>query len=86
MAERKCPGQDTQYWTVDDIFESPCSHCGYSLEFFRNDPHRCCPACGKYTLNPKLNLACADWCTATHDCLEPPEKQLVTEITEARHP
>lgn len=85
MAERKCPGQDTRYWTMDDIFEAPCSHCGYSIEFFRNDPHRCCPSCGKYSLNPRVNLACADWCTAAHDCLEPPGKQLVTEIEKARH-
>ena len=35
MSEQKCPGQDTRYWTLDDVFESLCPHCGYSIEFFR---------------------------------------------------
>ena len=37
------------------------------------------------TLNPRLNLACGEWCTSAHDCLEPPDEQLVTQIREARH-
>ena len=28
MISTKCPGQDTRYWTAEDIHEEPCPHCG----------------------------------------------------------
>jgi Zn ribbon nucleic-acid-binding protein len=30
----KCPGQDTQYWDQNAIFETQCPECGHPMEFF----------------------------------------------------
>jgi hypothetical protein len=68
MAEHCCPGQDTRYWTPDDIFDVPCSHCGKAIEFFKDDAKRCCPSCGRYNLNPKLDLSCGAWCHSAKEC------------------
>jgi len=59
-----------RYWKPEDIFESMCAHCGRSVEFFKDDLKRRCPACGKDTLNPKNDLACAAWCKSAAQCLE----------------
>lgn len=69
MAKRNCPGQDTQYWKHDALFEEPCVHCGKSLEFFKDDLRRLCSQCGKYNVNPKNDLACAAWCASAAECL-----------------
>jgi DNA-directed RNA polymerase subunit RPC12/RpoP len=69
MTERICPGQDLRYWKPEDIFESLCPECGKSIEFFKNDPMRRCPNCGHCTLNPKKDMACAEWCPYAKECL-----------------
>ena len=33
----KCPGQDSRYWSGEDVFETKCPHCGHSVEFFKDD-------------------------------------------------
>ena len=68
--DRKCPGQDTRYWKFADIFEFMCAHCGRQIEFFKDDPKRTCPYCGRDTLNPKNDLSCAAWCKSARECLE----------------
>ena len=77
----KCPGQDTQFWRPDDIFEVFCGQCGYSVEFFKTDISRICPRCGTSIRNPKLNLGCAMWCTHAKECLgfDPQNTPLMSE-------
>ena len=66
-----CPGQDTRYWKLEDVFfEVLCAHCGNSIEFFKDDLKRACPDCGRDTLNPKNDLSCAAWCRSAKKCLE----------------
>jgi len=69
MSRIVCPGQDTRFWKQGDIFEAACAHCGYSIEFFRDDASRRCPRCGKRVANPKLSLGCAQWCEHAEKCL-----------------
>ena len=65
----KCPGQDSRYWRAEDIFEVNCSGCGNSVEFFKIDPSRRCPTCGKRLINPRVSLGCAKWCEHARECL-----------------
>ena len=69
MFEQRCPGQDTRYWKLTDIFESMCVHCGRPIEFFKTDLKRSCPHCGLDTLNPRNDLSCAGWCKSAKECL-----------------
>lgn len=65
----RCPGQDTRYWKPGDIFEVPCPVCGKPVEFFRDEGARRCPSCGFKFKNPKIDLACAEWCPQAEQCL-----------------
>ncbi len=65
----KCPGQNTQFWKPEDVFEVTCGQCGYPVEFFKTDGSRTCPDCHSRIKNPKLNLGCAQWCTYAKECL-----------------
>jgi len=71
----KCPGQDTQYWKPGAIFEVKCPECGGSVEFFKDDTARKCPACGHRFINPKMDFGCASYCQYAEQCLGdlPPE-------------
>ena len=65
----RCPGQDQRFWKPDDIFEVDCPGCGYSLEFFRDEPRLKCRKCGQSVTNPRLDLGCAQWCKYAPQCL-----------------
>jgi len=69
MAIERCPGQDMRFWRPDDIYDVPCPECGEKVEFWKNDPRRTCPNCGKAILNPKVRLGCAKWCPYAAECL-----------------
>jgi anaerobic ribonucleoside-triphosphate reductase len=69
MTRPKCPGQDTRYWTPDDIYEVLCPHCDSSMEFFKDESVLPCPDCGKEVRNPKIDLGCATWCASGEQCL-----------------
>jgi len=69
MTRPRCPGQDSQYWKPEDIFECRCPYCGGELEFFKDEPSLPCPACGKEARNPKIDLGCAKWCKYAQECL-----------------
>ncbi len=79
MSTLRCPGQDTRYWTKDDIFDTPCPACEKPVEFFKSDTVRKCANCGYRFKNPKIDLGCAEWCPAASECaavrLEAPDKQ-----------
>jgi len=65
----RCPGQDTRYWKPGDIFEVPCPVCNKPVEFFKDEGARRCPSCGFKFKNPKIDLACAEWCPQASACL-----------------
>ncbi len=71
----KCPGQDTQFWDANAIFEASCPKCGSSVEFFKDDTTRKCGKCGHRFVNPKMDFGCAAYCTFAEQCLGdlPPE-------------
>ena len=78
MSKIVCPGQDTRFWDKGDIFDVECGHCGYAIEFFRDDGSRRCPRCGGRVANPRLSLGCAQWCEQAEKCLgfDPKKVQL----------
>ncbi len=65
----KCPGQDTQYWKENSIFETKCPECGSIVEFFKDDPARKCANCGKKFVNPKMDFGCAAYCQFAEQCI-----------------
>ncbi len=89
----RCPGQDTRFWTPDDVFEVLCQNCGVPVEFFKDDAFRRCTRCGKRIQNPKVSLGCALWCDYAKVCLgydpeaigfsNPEELSLIDKLIEA---
>ena len=71
----KCPGQDTQFWDANAIFEASCPKCGSLVEFFKDDTTRKCGKCGHRFVNPKMDFGCAAYCNFAEQCLGdlPPE-------------
>lgn len=71
----QCPGQDSRYWSGEDVFETKCPKCGQSIEFFKDDSQRRCANCGHKMLNPKIDFGCASYCPYADQCLGslPPE-------------
>ncbi|MCD4720360.1 MAG: HD domain-containing protein [Desulfobacula sp.] len=65
----KCPGQDTQYWNKDAIFETKCPECGHPMEFFKDDATRRCANCKKKIVNPRMDFGCASYCKFAEQCL-----------------
>ena len=65
----KCPGQDTQYWNQDSIFETKCPECDHPMEFFKDDATRRCGNCKKKIVNPKMDFGCAAYCKFAEQCL-----------------
>lgn len=75
MRRPPCPGQDTRYWKPEDIFNLPCPGCGGEIEFWKDEPLRLCPACGRKVRNPKIEAGCAKWCRYADQCLDRPPGQ-----------
>lgn len=65
----KCPGQDTQYWKSDAIFEVKCPKCSRKVEFFKDDTTRKCGSCGHRFVNPEMDFGCASYCQYAEQCL-----------------
>jgi hypothetical protein len=63
-----CPGQNTAWWTKDDIFEIECPNCKTSIEFFKDDQTRKCSKCRHKFYNPKLDMGCAEYCKFVDKC------------------
>ncbi len=79
MSQPRCPGQDQRYWKPEDIFNVTCPFCGAQIEFWKDEPVRCCPECKRDVRNPKLDAGCAHWCKHSDECLgqlpdKPPQK------------
>jgi predicted Zn-ribbon and HTH transcriptional regulator len=77
----KCPGQDTQQWKWDAIFDVKCQSCGYMVEFFKDETKRKCPKCKEVVLNDRIDLGCAKWCPYAESCLGP-EQYKTFELSE----
>lgn len=71
----KCPGQDTQFWQADAIYEVTCPECGKAVEFFKDDTLRKCHHCGHRFMNPQMDFGCAAYCQFADQCIGdlPPE-------------
>ena len=65
----QCPGQDSRYWSGEDVFEIKCPKCGQDIEFFKDDSRRACKKCGHRLLNPKMDFGCAQYCQYAEQCL-----------------
>ncbi|MEA2061459.1 MAG: HD domain-containing protein [Thermodesulfobacteriota bacterium] len=65
----KCPGQDTQFWKPNAIYEEKCPECGSIIEFFKDDTSRRCRGCGKKIVNPKMDFGCAAYCPYAEECI-----------------
>lgn len=65
----RCPGQDMRYWSGDAAFEVPCPKCGHTVELFKDESSARCASCGHRFKNPKIDLACAQWCAFAEQCL-----------------
>lgn len=65
----KCPGQDTQYWGFDAIFDVRCPKCQTSIEFFKDEVRHRCRACGEVVFNERMDLGCAKWCPSAATCV-----------------
>lgn len=71
----KCPGQDTRFWEIRDIFDAKCPKCDYNVEFFKDEPTQTCKNCGHEFVNPRMNFGCAAYCKYAEQCIGnlPPE-------------
>ena len=65
----KCPGQNTRFWTPDDVVDLLCPACDSPVEFFKDDLSRPCPSCGYLFRNPNFDLGCAEYCRYAEQCL-----------------
>lgn len=78
----KCPGQDSQQWGFDAIFDVECPKCRSFVEFFKDEvKHRC--RCGEIVFNEKMDLGCAKWCPSAATCVGPDNVKAL-ELTEQR--
>jgi len=69
MSTPRCPGQDLRYWKPEDIVSVKCPGCGREIEIWKDEATRVCAGCGKEVRNPRLDLACAQWCAYGKECL-----------------
>ncbi|MGQ9629039.1 MAG: hypothetical protein ACUVXI_01835 [bacterium] len=83
MVLYKCPGQNTQFWGPEDIFNLPCPNCGEALEFFKDDVRRKCPQCGREVYNPRIDASCALWCPQAAECIGPERYKNIMDIKRA---
>jgi len=79
----KCPGQDTQMWGHDAIFDVECPKCHNLIEFFKDEVRRRCKSCGEVVFNDRMDLGCAKWCPSAASCVGPDAVKAI-ELSEAR--
>jgi DNA-directed RNA polymerase subunit RPC12/RpoP len=71
MANPKCPGQDTQKWGPDAVYDVACKKCGNQLEFFKDEMKRRCKNCGGTVFNERMDIGCLAWCPSAEACAGP---------------
>lgn len=75
----KCPGQATQYWDENAIYEVPCPQCEAMVEFYKDDTTRKCHHCEHRFVNPKMDFGCAAYCQFAEQCLGTLPEEFVAE-------
>ena len=65
----RCPGQDTQYWDAEAIYDVNCPQCNSIVEFYKDDTQRKCHSCGHRFVNPKMDFGCASYCQFAEQCV-----------------
>ena len=83
MSKTRCPGQNTQFWGPEDIFDIACPECGRTVEFFKDDPKLTCPGCSKVVFNPRIDLGCALWCPQAAECIGPEKYKSLTDTAKS---
>jgi hypothetical protein len=79
----KCPGQDTQQWGYDAIYDVECPKCHNSIEFFKDEVKHRCKKCREVVFNERIDLGCAKWCPSAASCVGPENVQAL-ELSEQR--
>lgn len=79
----RCPGQDTQQWGMDAIFDVDCPKCQKPVEFFKDEMKRRCRGCNEVVFNERMDLGCAKWCPSAESCIGPDSLKDL-EISEQR--
>lgn len=79
----KCPGQDTQQWGFDAIYDIDCPKCGNAIEFFKDQVKQRCRACQEMVFNERMDLGCAKWCPSADSCVGP-DNVAALELSEQR--
>lgn len=79
----KCPGQDSQQWGFDAIFDVVCPKCHSPLEFFKDEVKHRCKRCGEVVFNERMDLGCAKWCPSAATCVGPDNVKAL-ELSEQR--
>ncbi|MHB8767035.1 MAG: hypothetical protein ACYDA8_22200 [Deferrisomatales bacterium] len=79
----KCPGQDSQQWGFDAIFDVPCPKCQSAIEFFKDEVKHRCKRCGEMVFNERMDLGCARWCPSASSCVGADNVQAL-ELSERR--
>ena len=64
---RKCSGNNTQEWGFDAIFQIQCAHCGYPVEFFKDEIKRTCRQCKEEVVNDRKDFGCERECSSGQD-------------------
>ena len=79
----KCPGQDTQQWGFDAIFDVDCPKCKKPIEFFKDQVKQRCRTCNEMVFNERMDLGCAKWCPSADSCVGP-DNVAALELSEQR--
>ena len=79
MPTPKCPGQDTQKWGPDAVYDVACKKCGNQLEFFKDDFKRRCKSCGTMVFNERMDIGCLAWCPSAEQCAGPDRAKMLEE-------
>ncbi|MDF1553926.1 MAG: hypothetical protein P1P84_12730 [Deferrisomatales bacterium] len=79
----KCPGQDTQMWGFDAIYDVDCPQCGAAIEFFKDQVKKRCSQCREVVFNERMDLGCAKWCPSADSCVGP-DNVAALELSEQR--
>lgn len=66
---QRCPGQNQQFWSHEDIYYIICPNCNSEIEFWKDEPYHACSGCNKVVKNPKIDTGCARWCKYADECL-----------------
>ncbi len=78
----RCPGQDTQFWKYDAIYDVKCPQCGGDVEFYKDEVTHRCKNCGATVLNDRMDLACLKWCPYAEQCVGPERYKAVKQEKE----